>query len=620
MKKLILSVWFTLFGIAAYAALPGTTCATATPLGENFSENITITPPATSKTVWYKARTFDLPLSVYFIPSSPSDPKPEVEMDFSCVSGVYEDSILCSLFCPGGDNSIQFTLPYRANLESTTIDGQLAYYLAMGKEYRDLLLKTGIDYNVDVYVKVTFKSSGKISIAPDDMFTSCMDGAKFMHLGDTIHVAANDAERHVIVPYVQWQEDSIRYVWIGEQPCVLAIGNKCAFNPLDYTDETIIDRNFDGGDTLKVTSELIQGYVQDQENYPNEAGMYFVKCYSEGPGILKVERVPMAPPQGGAKLLRYGVTTPISANDMDALYAIPYTWDTATIFVTPTDHVFRMYIGATHDFTKETAIVSYKFHANESGHWFGLLSQEMKALWANATGQYLYLRFECSEKTSVTPNRWGVSDCINKTKEIMRPKTTISVEPGSWGPKYYRFFYKEWQGGEMTFKWSNSTSTCPTYIGDNCTFTASRYDAHVIDNKTISKNSSWTVASADIAEWETNVDADGYLYIRFNPGAQGVMVISTTAPEEVDPAPVVYPAATVSVVCDGEKTSSGQPYIVRVSVSQTLNLYSGPADNIASRTPLRTWSQTPGETHSLTLQTGIYTLMGPNETIQIEMQ
>jgi hypothetical protein len=98
------------------------------------------------------------------------------------------------------------------------------------------------------------------------------------------------------------------------------------------------------------------------------------------------------------------------------------------------------------------------------------------------------------------------------------------------------------------------------------------------------------------------------------------MVISTTAPEEVDPAPIVYPSATVSVTCDGEKTSAGQAYIMRVSVPQTLNLYSGPADNIASRTPIETWSQTPGETHPLTLQTGTYTLMGPNETIQIEVQ
>ena len=70
----------------------------------------------------------------------------------------------------------------------------------------------------------------------------------------------------------------------------------------------------------------------------------------------------------------------------------------------------------------------------------------------------------------------------------------------------------------------------------------------------------------------------------------------------------------------GKETSSGQPYIVRVSVSQTLNLYSGPADNIASRTPIRTWSQAPGETYSLTLQTGIYTLMGTDDKIQIEVQ
>ena len=81
-------------------------------------------------------------------------------------------------------------------------DGTFVYYLSLGKDYRDLLLQMGISYNLEVFVKVTYKSNGKIAMAPDDMFTNCMDGAKFMHLGDTVRVAAKDKERHVIVPYV----------------------------------------------------------------------------------------------------------------------------------------------------------------------------------------------------------------------------------------------------------------------------------------------------------------------------------------------------------------------------------------------------------------------------------
>ena len=615
-KRVLSTLLLTLIGIAAYAALPGTTCATAKPLGDNFKETITGPFP---KTVWYTAWTYDLPLSVYFIPSSPSDPKPEVEMDFSCTSGVYEDSILCSLFCPNSGSGIQLDMPHKPALKTGKDDNDnFCYYLAIGKEYRDLLLKTGIDYNVQVFVKVTYKSAGTISIAPDDMFTNCMN-AKFMHLGDTIQVKAHDTNRHVVVPYVQWQDDSIRYVWSGTGTCSIAIANKCDFDPTDLTDGSIIDAALlnAGHDTLKVSSSLLHEYVSNPE-YENEAGMYFVKWESESDGVLTIERVPMAPPEGGATLLRYDKATAVPANGFDeALYAIPYTWDTAVIFTTPTDHIFRMYIGTTHDFTKENAIASYQFHKKESGHWYGVLPSEMKSLWSQATSQYLYIRFECSVKTTVTPRIWEFSTCLNNATEIMRPRTSVSVQKGSYGAVYYRFYYDEWKDGNMIFQWRNASGTCPTFFGSNCSFgTTSGYLRKI----TIQKNGSFTIPATDLARWAEETDEDGYLYIRFNPGDPGTMVISTTAPEEVDPAPVVYPAATVSVTCDGEKTSSGQPYIVHVSVSQTLNLYSGPADNIASRTPIQTWSQTPGETHSLTLQTGIYTLMGTDDKIQIEVQ
>lgn len=615
-KRVLSTLLLTLIGIAAYAALPGTTCATAKPLGDNFKETITGPFP---KTVWYTAWTYDLPLSVFFVPQNQTDPKPEVEMDFSCTSGVYEDSILCSLFCPNSGSGIQLDMPHKPALKTGKDDNDnFCYYLAIGKEYRDLLLKTGIDYNVQVFVKVTYKSAGTISIAPDDMFTNCMN-AKFMHLGDTIQVKAHDTNRHVVVPYVQWQDDSIRYVWSGTGTCSIAIANKCDFDPTDLTDGSIIDAALlnVGHDTLKVSSSLLHEYVSNPE-YENEAGMYFVKWESESDGVLTIERVPMAPPEGGATLLRYDKATAVPANGFDeALYAIPYTWDTAVIFTTPTDHIFRMYIGTTHDFTKENAIASYQFHKNDAGHWYGVLPSEMKSLWTQATSQYLYIRFECSVKTTITPRIWEHSACLNNATEIMRSRTSVSVQKGSYGAVYYRFYYDEWKDGNMTLQWRNASGTCPTFFGSNCSFgTTSGYLRKI----TIQKNGSFTIPATDLAAWEEKTDEEGYLYIRFNPGDPGTMVISTTAPEEEDPAPVVYPAATVSVTCDGEKTSSGQPYIVRVSVSQTLNLYSGPADNIASRTPIRTWSQTPGETHPLTLQTGIYTLMGTDDKIQIEVQ
>ena len=620
-KKTLLLTWLLMLGAASYAAQPGTSCANPIPLGKNFQENIVLSGTGT-KVVWYTANTFDLPLSVYFVPQNgSSDPKPEVEMDFSCTPGVYdEDSIICSLFCRNSGSGIQLDMPHKPALKTgQTDEGDFCYYLAIGREYRDLLLKTGIDYPVTVYVKVTYKCSGVISIAPDDMFTNCMDGAKFIHLDDTVKVQAQDINRHVIVPYVQWQDDSIRYVWLGTQPCTMAVANACEFDPRDYFDANIIDRNEPGKDTLKVTSALMHEYVSSPD-YPNEAGMYFVKCYSESAGVLKIERVPTAPPDGGATLLRYDKPSAVAA-DWSALYAMPQSWDTALVFRTPTDHVFRMYIGTTHTFTKETAIASYQFSPNDAGHWQGIEMADMQALLAQAQGQYLYVRFECSAKTTVTPSIWIPSECVKKANPIYAPSTTVNVQKGSYGAVYYRFYFREWRGGDMTFRWNNSSYNCPTFIGDNCSFAPNRNDAHVLDNKAIQKNTPWTIAAADLEEWGTHADEDGYLYIRFNPQAAGQMVISTNAPEEQDPEPVVYPAATIFVVCAGEPTAAGQRFTIRVSVPQTVNLYPGPMDNISSRTPIQTLEMEPGvDQQTNPLQPGFYTLMSPTDKIQIEVR
>ena len=79
--------------VQAHAQQDGSTCYRAIPLGDNYQINILY-----PQTVWYSAWTYDLPLSVYFIPENESDPEPEVMMDFGCTPGIYADPIICLLF------------------------------------------------------------------------------------------------------------------------------------------------------------------------------------------------------------------------------------------------------------------------------------------------------------------------------------------------------------------------------------------------------------------------------------------------------------------------------------------------------------------------------------------
>ena len=613
----ILCVCMFLIGVCApaRAALPGTTCSTAIPLGDDYSAQIT-----GPKSVWYSAWTFDLPLTVKFVPSNPNDPAPDVEMDFTCTKDVYTDSILCSLFCPNSGSGIEFDMPHHPVLSSKTEDGVFFYYLAMGKSYRDLLLKTGIDYNVEVYVKVTYKAGGTISLAADT-FANCMDGHKFMHLGDAVQVKPLNKDSHVIVPYVQWQEDSIRYVWSGTAPVEVGVGNACEFDPTDISDTRRLDYFVmqSPRDTFKMTSADVKYYIQSGK-VSSEAGMFYAKFYTSGTGTMKIERVPQAPPQGGATLLRYDRITPIPA-DTNALFAMPYTWDTATIFTTPTDHVFKMYIGTTHDFQLPDASATYQFHAGNNGHWLGLTNEQMRELWTNTSDKYLYVRFECSAKTTIKPAVWDMPQCFTgntAAEEILRPQTKLQVVNTYGVPTYYRFYYKEWKGGAMTFAWSNSSASCPTFIGDNCEFPARSNNTHVHASQSVDNNSSWTIPEEEVADWEEYVDENGYLYVRFNNGDKsGTMTVSTNAPDEMDPETLPYSKTTINVVCD---PANEQRLIVLVSKNQTLSVYSGEPDNIASRTPVETWSQTRDETHNLVLSSGVYTLKGEDETIRVVVQ
>ena len=594
--------------VQAHAQQDGSTCYRAIPLGDNYQINILY-----PQTVWYSAWTYDLPLSVYFIPENESDPEPEVMMDFGCTPGIYADPIICLLFCRGGTAGLE--MPHKPKLSTTTVNGRFAYYLSMGKSYRDLLLKMGIDYNVQVFVKVTYKGAGEMSIAPDDMFSSCMDGAKFIHFGDTMQVKPANTNRHVVVPYVQWQNDSILYTWEGTAPCRLLVASDCRFNVLDDgSDENILDIiDLQPGQSHKVSSSEIKHYV----NFvANEAGMFFAKCHSTAPGVLTIEQVPMSPPNGNAILLHYDQEQTLMANDTNALYAIAQDWNVGTRFFVPTDHIFHMYVGHTADFTPATADFSYTFTRVPGGHVLTLDAATMKNMWKkkSASDNYLYIRFACTARTSITASQWTASPCEQATYALIEKNSTFKLRNTNYNPTdIYRFRYLDWEGGDMIFEWKSKTITCKVAIADTCSFAVAK-TAPVFFYFTASKASNsgvvkpYTIPADTVAKWRDYMDDDGYLYIRFNNGtAVSDMTVRSTAPDETDP---VYPASTIAVECvDGNPANLS----ISVSVDQHLSIKNA-SDAIVSE-----WDAVVNTPQLVNLQTGLYTLVGTNENLTIQV-
>ena len=477
-------------------------------MGDNYSATI-----SGAGTVWYSAWTFDLPIKVNFTPTNADAPAPEVELDFTCQQGIYEDSILCSLFCPSSDG-VAFVMPHKAHLEK---EGD-TYTISMGKTYRDLLLKMGISYNVEVYVKVNYKSAGTIALVPDTLFSDCMDEGRFIHLGDTIHVQKEDADTHVVLPYIQWREDSIRYVWNGTAPVTVAVANTCGINPLDNTDERIVDWfSMQPGDTIKRSADSVKYYAEFENA---QAGMYYGKFYSAEQGEMTIERIPVAPPRGNAVLMEYDKPVVIPANSIDSLYAIRH--DTLPIVLnTPTNYAFHMFVGKTHDFDTTQAIADYFFTPDEEGQVLYMSKTAMTQLWQQASGSYLYVRFDAPVRTQVTTHKWNPSPCAAKW-DLFTPGT-INITPSGQGVTYYRMHYAAWKVSDIQLK-STVNQACPMLIGDTCLF--DNTSAHVVYQQPISRKGNAFISASTIAQWADRVDDEGNLYVRFNTTGSGTITIT----------------------------------------------------------------------------------------------
>lgn len=593
----------------AYAAgAQGSSCSNPIPMGKNYNAQV-----QNGQTIWYSAWTFDLPLTVTFAPTNgSSDPAPEVEMDFTCTPGYYQDSILCSLFCKtSGSSGIDMGLPHKPNLQSGTKDGHFVYYLSLGKRYRDLLLQVGISYNVEVYVKVTYKCNGTISLAPDDLFSNCVDNAKFMKYGDTAQFATYDTLRHIIVPYLQWQEDTIYYKWTGTAPCEVVVANTCDFKVSDQEDDNIIEReNINPGDSAKVSAIDMYTWVHDK-NFPNEAGMYFAKVKSTAPGELKVIKAPHAALDQNAILLRYDKSYPIDANSQ-GIYAIPRSWIVDVQFTASTEHLFSVVFSKTANFGAADTLRTYSLKRSEEGRWTGITSTDMTNMWGQMPGDknYIYVRFICTEATIVTPERWFVSDCFKKTQNyLVTPDKPFTITRTS--ATIYRFAYSQWKGGDMTINFAIN-SNCEIYLADTCGMSRTNSTApYWLRYKSIVKSSQPVVIPAEeIASWADRIDEEGHFYALFYTTANSTnrkLTITTSAPEDDDPE---YPTATIKVACD----ANNQPY-VEVSKTQTITI-----KNEAGTEVKNIPDAAPNTKYSISdLPAGKYTLQGETEKITINL-
>lgn len=613
-------------------------CETAVPTGSTFST--VITSPGS---YWFSAWTYDLPLRVVYAPSDPNSLAiPHAEIDFTCTPGVYDDPTLEELFTDKGGSRIVMPATLDFNREPDG-NGGYVFTLSVPESYRDLMGVVGITNEIQGFVKVTFTEVGNVSIAPDTTFRDCVNNAEYVHLNDTLVVLPNDTNKVFIMPFAEWQEDSVEFYWEArgsDSVTIWMAGGDCHFRQ-DGGDPNVWDYyGIRDNKTHKLTQTYIQTAVEDNGN----GGQFYSKIITPGAGRLIVRPAPEYVPD--AKMLEYGKQEYLARNDSNQLYAFKATqWTSATSFTAQAADTVRMYVSSASDFRLSAGdphvVGVYTFVREDNGdkmcYWS---NDEMQRLTAASTDNFLYIRLVSTSAVTFTPNVWDASDCAAKSQAIVLGQPMEIAARSS--NTIYRLRYADVKGGAVTVSWDGS-STCPTYIADTCVFNLTTTNAHLVKDgyMNVPRRGSLTRDSASVAQWATKVDADGFLFVRFNPSSASnvTITVSRTVPEitptdpepeaptdPVDPTPgpnpgddptpgpdvnpvtpVVPVGSTIGMACEDTHVQ------ITVTEEQDLKLY----DNFGNL--LEAWHQAPSDVpHVITPTCGVqYVLRGKTNTFKI---
>ena len=568
-KKFFSALALVLFSTSMMAQT-GLTCEDPIPVDENYTG--TVDGPCE---LWYSAWTYDLPLTVHFIPDDPNSSwGPEVMVDFTCTPGVYADPKLDSLINFVEEYDVAFPIEFLCDLVKE--DGKVEWDLSVNKNYREQLAEFGVPYNVQAFIKVTYFESGRITLKPDTLFKNCMESAEYLHLGDTIDVLANDADRVFVLPYVDWQNDSIQFTWIGEESATIyAAVQECNFTP--STSNVYVWTSFETSEEqpYKLYSSDMKQAIKDNIG----AGLFYGKIIAPNAGRLVIEHIPMGAVEGGATLMEYGQSYSIAANDTNALFCFPKSW-AATQFIADNQKNSVMFLSKSHEFTTSYSnpnlLATYLFSKDGAVASVSLSSTELANLYTNVN-DYVYVRFLTSENTTITPVSWDASDCADKSTQLVSGKQI--VVPARSSSVVYRLYYEDWKNSKLLIEWSG-ISTLPTYIADTCFHYLASDDEHVVTSYHVARRSSKEYDMETVNSWASRVDADGFLYVRFNPTNKGNVTFTSIKPEPVLP-DTIY--TTISeTLCYGESYDwNGQSYSTAGEYKQSFIATNG-ADSIVT--------------------------------------
>ena len=571
--KHFFSTLFVVFFATSMMAQTGLTCDDPIPVDKSYTAHVNA-----GDELWYTASTWDLPMHVYFSPDVDNSTwGPEVTIDFTCDEGNYDhdpklDSVINILSMLGLELPVEFLC------DKVVRNGKVEWDLSIDERYRDQLTEYGLTHDVQAFVKVYFTDGGEIRLTPDPTFQDCMENGHYAKLSDTIDIAANDSSKMIVLPYSEWKDEDVRFVWVGEKPArVWVAEDECQFTPVDASVYVKAKYDLDNTTNKVLTTSDMQFAI---DNWIG-AGVFYGKVLSEAPGKLVIERIPLGDIQGDAILLKHGESVQLQAND-ERVFCFPKTWK-STEFLANTQYLMAMHVSNTPEFEPGDANVISKYAFSKDGNKrkLQLSKGDISTLGASATDDYLYVRFVSNKATTLTPSLWNVSSCVDNT--ILIQSGEKIVVNSSSEKLVYRMNYEDWAGYNFTTSWDVNT-TFSAYIAHTCGFVTT--DPSILKTIVLNRRRpSLEITSSDVDAWATGLDEEGHLYLRLVSSESGNAIFTSAKPAETDPeGPVLDPVYTTefATLCFGESIEwNGQTYTETGKYTYTTVAANG-ADSIVT--------------------------------------
>ena len=516
--KALLIASMTLFSVLPMAAQAlGTSCENPYIVTKEF--NTAISEPGS---YWFSVTTYDLPLRVRYTPDVPTDEKMMAYVDFSCTPGVYDDPNLYELTDVANGWGIEMPIGFGA--DSVQVDGQITYEIMVDEVYRSLMTSFGILYEVEAKVNVQIPQPGVVAVIPDTVFRQTIESCHWVELPDTINVGVETKDSIYIIPFGDWSNDSIQVEWLGEKYAAeVWIASNVNFK-MDDRDVFVIDHFTLEAENGKNIKEFQRAYIEELLNNLG-AGMFYAKIIAAEDAQIVFARKPMSPEMARAIPMELNKAVEVKANDADQYYYFRKDWskNDLTFQAQGTDAIVA-YFGTTPTF--ETAIAQYTFSVDGKKSVLNLSSKQLSIIANACATDHIFVRFATLKGTQVTPVVWNIGECVSNSIEIL-PNSVTEI-PANSKNNIYSLNYNKWCMYDVVINWVGGTSN-KIYLADTCSgFKLSSTDPHVLLYKSMKANSSLSISAEELHAWSDRVDADGYLYFRFDTrGVGDIQTIST---------------------------------------------------------------------------------------------